>query len=188
MEKLLNHKRPQEFTQHHSVAAKSGKNHQLQSGAGFTLVELLVYIGVSTIALLVFVTFMVDVSRSAARARTVQELHQNAQFVLDRIGQEVRSSQAIDAAGSTFNADAGTLTLTTSTGSHVFTLTGTTVTLNTGSGAAALTSPSVRVTRLRFTDTSPSTTVQLRVEEAMASASPQAIELQTILVPRQAVY
>lgn len=158
---------------------------------GFTLVELLVYIAVSTVALLVFVTFMVDVSRSAARARTVQELHQNAQFVLDRVGQEVRRGQAVDVATSSFDVDAGVLVLTTSTGSHTFRLASNAVTLDAGSGAVPLTSASVRVTAFRITNTNPSVTVQLHVEEnnlALPAANRQSIDLQTTLVPRQAVY
>ncbi len=151
---------------------------------GFTLVELLVYIAVSTVALLVFVTFMVDVSRSAARARVAQEVHQNAQFVLDRLAQEVRSSQLVDVGSSTFGNDVGTLALTTSTGTHTFALASNVVTL----GGAPLTSASVRVTKLRFTNATPAVTVQLRVEDATSSVNPQTIEFQTTLVPRQTLY
>jgi type II secretory pathway pseudopilin PulG len=158
MEKLLNHGRPK----------------------GFTLVELLVYIGVSTIALLVFVTFMVDVSRSAARARTAQELHQNAQFVLDRLNREVRSATNIDP-----SSDAGSLVLSTVGGPETFTLdVNNAVTLN----GEPLTSNNVKVTALQFSYAAPTVTVQLHAEENTSAASPQAIDLQTTLVPRQAVY
>ena len=147
------------------------------------------YISVSTIALIVFVTFMVDVSRSAARARIAQELHQNAQFVMDRLGQEVRSSKVIITTEppSKFNADVGSLALTTSSGTHTFALSSNVVTLD----AAPLTSPSVLVTMLKFTNASPAVTVQLHVEEnnlSIPEASRQSIDLQTTLVPRQAVY
>lgn len=157
MEKLLNHKRPQ----------------------GFTLVELLVYIAVSTVALLVFVTFMVDVSRSAARARIVQELHQNAQFALDRLNREVRSATAVDP-----SSDASSLVLSTASGIETFTLAGNAVTLN----GEPLTSGNVKVTALQFSYAAPTVTVQLHAEEHTSAASPQAIDLQTTLVPRQEVY
>lgn len=166
MEKLLNHRRPR----------------------GFTLVELLVYIAVSTIALLVFVTFMVDVSRSAARARTVQELQQNAQFVMDRLAQEVRSSQAIITTEppSKFNVNDGILELTTSVGPHTFKLdtVKNTVTLN----GSDITSTSVVVKKLLFTSLGSTVTVQLQIVEKNTPANPQSIDLQTTLVPRQAVY
>jgi len=179
MEKLLSHRRPQGFTQHHFASTKSGRSRQLQSGAGFTLVELLVYIGVSTIALLVFVTFMGDVSRSAARARTAQELHQNAQFVLDRLNREVRSATVVDP-----SSNASSLVLTTAGGPKTFTLVGTAVTIN----GEPLTSSTVKVTALQFSYAAPSVTVQLHAEENTAAANPQAIDLQTTLVPRQEVY
>lgn len=169
MEKLLSHNRP----------------------AGFTLIELLVYISVSTVALTVFVTFMVDVSHSAARARTAQELHQNAQFAMDRIGQEVRSSQDVDVSASLFDVDAGRLVLTTGAGAHTFSLVGNTVMFDSGSGAVALSPPSVRVTALRFTNANPGVSIRLHVEEqslATPAGEREAIDLQTTLVPRQVIY
>lgn len=171
MEKLLNHKRPK----------------------GFTLVELLVYISVTTIALMVFVTFMVDVSRSAARARTVQELHQNAQFVMDRLAQEVRSSKVIIFTDppSKFDVQVGSLALTTSTGdTHTFTLDTTNplvgvIKLN---GDEITNKKSVNVTKLMFTKAGSAVKIELQVKENTTLASPQSIDLQTTLVPRQEVY
>jgi prepilin-type N-terminal cleavage/methylation domain-containing protein len=149
-----------------------------QKPQGFTLIELLVYIAVSTVALMVFVTFMVDVSRSAARARTVQELHQNAQFVMDRLSREVRLASAIDP-----SSNASKLVLST-VGGPTFTLVGNAVTLN----GESLTSSNVKVTTLQFSYAIPTVTVQLQVVENTSAASPQSIDLQTTLVPRQAVY
>ncbi len=171
MEKLLTHKRPR----------------------GFSLVELLVYIAVSTIALLVFVTFMVDVSRSAARARVAQEVHQNAQFVMARLAQEVRSSKVIIFTDppSKFDVPAGSLDLTTSTGgTHTFALDTTNpsigvIKLN---GDEITNKKSVNVTKLMFTKVGSAVKVELQVKEITTLASPQTIDLQTTLVPRQEVY
>lgn len=59
---------------------------------GFTLVELLVYLGMSTIVVLVISNFMIDISQSAARTRAALDLQNNSRLILNRITQTVRTS------------------------------------------------------------------------------------------------
>lgn len=61
---------------------------------GFTLVELLVYLGMVSVIVLVFNSIVVDVVRNSARAIEEATVAQNCRFILGRIGQEIKTAQS----------------------------------------------------------------------------------------------
>lgn len=66
--------------------------HTQKSGAGFTLIELIVYLGIATVALLVFYGFAADVMQAAARIKTTSDVQGNARVVVSRITHDVRTT------------------------------------------------------------------------------------------------
>lgn len=62
---------------------------------GFTLIELLIYMGISTIIVVVLTSFMVDVLKNATKTKITKEVQQNARILLTRITQEIRNAKAI---------------------------------------------------------------------------------------------
>lgn len=90
--------------------------------SGFTIVELLVYIGITSIALVVFTGFMVNTVASTSRARQIQSLQQNARFVLDRLSQTVRNASSLSTTVTTITA--GTTTFAYDSGNKKFTMDG----------------------------------------------------------------
>lgn len=152
----------------------------------FTLVELLVYISISAIALVVFTNFAVTASQSAARSRITQELQQNARLVMDRLSQEIRGAQAIISTPQDFTD--GVLILTTATGPHTFAVNGSAaLTLDSGSGAQELTGRKVTVSSFQLTDTNPTVTIVLTLSDTISNP-PQSITVSTSLIPHRQLY
>lgn len=98
MEKLASLKskrRASGFTPQHPLHHKSG--------AGFTIVELLIYISIVTVTLLVLMSFVADVTKSASRAKIVKQVQQNARLVMSDVAAQIRAADSIDDANSVFN-------------------------------------------------------------------------------------
>ncbi len=152
---------------------------------GFTLVELLVYISITAIALLIFINFMADTSANAARARIAQDLQQSSRLILDRLSQEVRSAATID--GSTNYSDPGTLVLTTASGTHTFSVSSGALQLNTGSGPVSLTSSNIMVTHFDLQNTSPTVTINLTLQSTLGTPI-QSLQTSTSLLPHRNLY
>lgn len=158
---------------------------------GFTLAELIVYLSIVTIAILVFASFMVNVTKYASHSKVQREVQQNARLVLSRITQEIRTAASIDAANSVFNSDDGKLTVQGPSGALVSfyrQASSDEVYYDNGSGAVPLSSDAIRVSELRFAQVSSGVSVDLKVEQGNASAPPNAIELSSTVVPRTSLY
>ncbi|MFA5070565.1 MAG: prepilin-type N-terminal cleavage/methylation domain-containing protein [Patescibacteria group bacterium] len=67
-----------------------------KNNKGFTLIELLIYMGISTIIVVVLTSFMADVLKNAAKTKITKEVQQNARFITAKITQEIRNAQSIN--------------------------------------------------------------------------------------------
>ena len=142
---------------------------------GFTMVELLVYIGISSIVMLVFVSFMADVTKNVARARVAQEIQQNGQFIMSRITSDIHGAQNFTV------TPPSTLAVTLSTGTDTFALSSGTVTLN----GTNISDNKVVVTAFQVSDQHPAATVLITITDINAT---QSQTFQTTIVPRALIY
>jgi len=76
---------------------KSLREHK--NGAGFTLIELIIYIGIVAIILLVAFNFGWEIIYGNVKSRVVRETQQNARFAMERIAREIRKARAINTPG-----------------------------------------------------------------------------------------
>lgn len=121
---------------------------------GFTMIEFLLYFALLAMVMGAVTLFAVDVVKSRNKTRIVAEVEQNARFGMSRILRSVRQADELNIGASTFDADAGVLSLgtsATSTDPTVFDLQDGVLRIKEGAGAAtALTTDGVIVTKLRF--------------------------------------
>lgn len=126
--------------------------------SGFTLIETMMYGLLVSGMILVSILFSLSISEGNQSARAYQEVQQNARLALDRIVQEIRAANNLDAGGSVFGTSPGTLSLTHDDASKsptVFDVSGEVLRIRQGTGAIIpLTSDLVRVTALIFTNLS----------------------------------
>jgi prepilin-type N-terminal cleavage/methylation domain-containing protein len=64
---------------------------------GFTLIEQLVSLSLVVLLTVILSSFAADVLKGSARLGVYAEVQQNARLILDRIAQEVKTAEAIDA-------------------------------------------------------------------------------------------
>lgn len=78
---------------------------------GFSLMELIVYIGIIALVSTSLVLFSVALSNSRQKALAASEVEANAKIVLNYLSRTIRSARAIDDANSLFDANQGRLAL-----------------------------------------------------------------------------
>jgi type II secretory pathway pseudopilin PulG len=118
---------------------------------GFGLLELVVYVGITAVLATASFGFLTDVLRSARKTEAVNEADHALRVVSSRLLHETRSASAIVDASSTFNSDAGRLTLTTATGELEFALSSGRITVRDGASVPTALTPSgarVRIFRI----------------------------------------
>ncbi len=151
----------------------------MRQPAGFTLVELLIYIAITSIALVIFTGFLADTTASAARSRQSQELQQSSSLIFSRLSQEIRSATAIAISGTT-------ITITTpsnSTDTFTYDSSAKTLSLN----GTLLTSPNISVDA--FTVSAPSSLMSIGLSLSRKGSTPlQSIQFSTTLLRHQALY
>ena len=139
----------------------------MRSRRGFTLIELILYIGFVSLMITAFVTFSLDTINSAQKSQINDDLQQNARLAVDRMLQEIRSSSSINTGSSTFGTSPGVLSLATSSGTTnpiIFSLSSGVLQMKQGSGAAAaLTDSRYTVSSLIFDNLSTTRTSEVRV-------------------------
>ena len=151
---------------------------------GFTIAEMLIYISIVSIALVVFMNFLIDINRASERSRVAKEVDQNGRTVINRIVQDVRTANSITV-DNTSNPNTlkinGTTTYTTSSGSVVV---GTTPPLT------PLTNPSVNVTDLKFEPAGSSVTITLSLEGRVGTPANQqkTLTLNSTVEPHKLLY
>lgn len=124
---------------------------------GFTLIELVIYIGLSSMVIVALLRVMLVLTGVREKMETVSIVQQEGRFVMHRFVSAVQSAVAINTGSSLFNSNHGVLSLTMS-GSvqpSIFTWSQSGVILQeNGATPAALTSSGVIVDQLRFTNLS----------------------------------
>ncbi|MEK7534017.1 MAG: GIY-YIG nuclease family protein [Patescibacteria group bacterium] len=76
-----------------------------QSGAGFTFIELILYISIVTIMLTAIIPFAWAVIGSGSKSATEQEVYSQARYVSERLKYEIRNAAGIDTANSNFDVN-----------------------------------------------------------------------------------
>lgn len=148
---------------------------------GFTLVELIVYLGLVTVILVSVTTFAWNVVNGKMKSQSVQEVGQNGRFSLERITQDVHGARGLNVAQSTFGVNPSRLSLQMRGGAAnptVFDLDSATNRLRITQGVQApqfLTSDEVRVTEFivenRSVGRSENIEVHLTIERVNPSGS-----------------
>lgn len=82
-----------------------------KSSAGFTLIELILYIAILTIVLSALVPFAWNAVETGVKSAVQQEVNSNARYVSERIKYEIRNANNINSV----NVPLGTIDLNTST-------------------------------------------------------------------------
>lgn len=125
---------------------------------GFTLIEMILYIGMSAIIIVALLRVMITISATSEKAQTVSGVQQELRFVMDRVTATARNAVDLNTAGSTFGSDNGILSLTmsgTSITPTIFSLSANRIFIKEGPSAAQpLTSSGVLIHRLHFTNLS----------------------------------
>jgi type II secretory pathway pseudopilin PulG len=118
----------------------------------FTLVEVLLYLALTSIVMLILVGFMTVLYQSGERARTVTELDSVAQTMMQEIIQTVRNAEGINAPAAGMSASTLNLNVfTASLDPTVYSLSGSNLTVTEGAGGAVnLNSESVVVNSVSF--------------------------------------
>lgn len=140
------------------------------SKRGYTLVEMLFYIGIFAIISVFIVNALITTSRAFANARATRALNTSAEAAMERMTREIRLADSIDAT-SVFNATPGTLKLasidaiTGNPQTMTFSLASGKVELQKSSGALQdLTSSSVSVSSLIFRQIVGSSSPAVKIE------------------------
>ncbi|MDZ7726615.1 MAG: hypothetical protein U5L75_03490 [Candidatus Campbellbacteria bacterium] len=79
--------------------------------AGITIMELLIYIGIMTLALVSIVSLLINATDIITAVKQDKEIRSSAFTALDRIGREVKGATEIVKAESSFDSDPGVLTI-----------------------------------------------------------------------------
>jgi prepilin-type N-terminal cleavage/methylation domain-containing protein len=77
---------------------------------GFTLIEIILYMSLLAILLTAFTPFMLQLIKGGEKASSGQDVYSTARYISERIKFEIRNSNGIYAASSTFNANLATTT------------------------------------------------------------------------------
>lgn len=124
--------------------------------AAFTMIELILYIAISSMMFVVMLLFVIEIIDAGADAKFQREVIANARFVLDLISRETHDAQGVSTG--TFGSHPGSLTLTADSGTVVINTdvkvvgsqTIRYVQVDHGSGAIQITSDNVNVTNFVF--------------------------------------
>ncbi len=81
------------------------------SRRGYTLIEMLISVGLISLLLLVIIETSLSVSKSQARARDFLEINSTAVGAFSRFSRDIRRANSVDTINSTLNASSGKLVL-----------------------------------------------------------------------------
>lgn len=142
--------------------------------SGFTLVELLLYLAVTSIIVLSVSGFLITMLQARVKFQTISEVEQQGQQAMLAITQTIRNSQSITSPAT--GASAATATVTVPTGSlspTVFDLSGGIIRVTEGAGAAqGLTTAKVTASSLNFQNlTRPTTQGAVRISFTITSVN-----------------
>jgi type II secretory pathway pseudopilin PulG len=161
---------------------------KIKSGGGYTMIELLIYIGIVTAAILVFTNFMVDITKNSARAQVKQEVQQNARLILSRLTQEIRNAKQITSVNPEriilINPLDQDITFQWDNINKE-------ITYDDGTGPIILSGQKIRITQLNFQQNNNTISINFKVEQKnpnAQSADKSEITLSSAVVPRSILY
>jgi type II secretory pathway pseudopilin PulG len=160
-----------------------------KNGAGFTLMEILIYVGVLAIVILTISSFFLWITRSNAKAKAMRETLENAKRAMEIMTSEIREAESIYTPTSVFSTSSGQISLETKkylpegeeTSYIDFYLCENHLCLKKeGENPIALTSDSVEIKNLEFnlittTSTLPSIQINLKVDYKNPQNRPELI-------------
>jgi len=111
-------------------------HHRSPASAGFTLIEVLIYISILVLVSVAGVTTLISFSDILADQKTNRLLTQTAHTALERMVREVRNAESVDVLGSTLEDRNGVLELDTPNGAVLFSESGGALELAVGSDPA----------------------------------------------------
>lgn len=112
---------------------------------GFTLIELIIYVGIAAAVLVLIVNFSWNVIGSGVKVNVSSELTQNGRLAMEKLTQEIHAAEDIVTGSSTFASHPGVLTLDLA-GS------GTDVIFDTYEKSVTVGGSAVTIRKLRFKD------------------------------------
>lgn len=153
---------------------------------GYTLIELLIYISITTLIMVTLTSFVADVTKQATRTKVSKEVQQNARLIITKITQDIRTA---DDGTISISPDNSQINLGLKT--YSWDSAAKTVTYNDGTGDDPLSNQKVSVTNLRFSRNGDGINVALEVQQknpAAKAAARSDISLSTTVVPRSILY
>lgn len=119
--------------------------------SGYSLVELLIYIGILILILLTLIGIVFSFTKSYEQLGALRATDHTGLSVLDRMSRDIHSAASVDTGNSTFGSSSGVLTLNIGTSTTKFYTTGGQVRVDVnGSYIGPLSVASGRVTSLIF--------------------------------------
>ncbi|MBI3332126.1 hypothetical protein HYZ99_04170 [Candidatus Peregrinibacteria bacterium] len=159
---------------------------------GFTLIEFILYTGLTAIILVSLLRSMLAVLEAREKLSTIHPPQEELRFAAQRITTTIRNALDINVSASLFNADAGTLSLSMSGSAMnptIFSLANGAITIKNGAASALpLTSPQVVVDQLRFENLSAPNApamLKLRLRAYAATDAGDPLSLETSVSLRQ---
>lgn len=149
------------------------KNH---SQSGFTIIELLLYVAISSVILLVISLFLQTLLESRIKNQTIAEVEQQGLQVMQMITQTARNAEAITSPAQ--GASAATLTLdviTVANDPTIFDLASGVIRITEGTGSAvSLTNSRITASSLTFQNLSlTSTPGTIRIQFTLTHVNPE---------------
>lgn len=147
--------------------SKEHARRAIRRRAGFTLVEMLVYVVILVIAVTVFVTSFVSILRAQASIQMHRETLRTFTIVTDRIVRDIRNADSIDVGSSVLGSSPGTLQLILDEANNTVTYSlsdGRVYVAENGGSADVLTPEAVTVTSLSFDAVSLGVSTGVRLE------------------------
>lgn len=122
----------------------------MKKKAGFTFIELILYIAIVTVMLSALVPFAWNIIGASSKSNTEQEVFSQARFISERIKYEVRNATGINSVAATSISLATAVSATNPT---VIDFAGGNMSIKQGVGAVVvLNSPDVAISGLAFTN------------------------------------
>lgn len=126
-------------------------NNKLQPKKGFTLVELILAMGILTILMTVIMRVFIDMIELRLEAEAESAVTQDARYIYARLAYDINRATAVTVPASA-GASGSSMTLTIDGSPHTYTVDGSNrLTLNSGSSTETLTSEGTRVDAVSFT-------------------------------------
>ncbi len=153
------------------------------SQRGYSLIELVIYLGLFAFLSMILIRSLVTVMRTYAQAQNYRALQNNGELIMERITREIRSGTTVTT--STCPTTSSTLTIA-STGGHtnIFALVGSKIQLTSDGTTRDISTTEVTVSSLSFCSYSTPTSRAVKVKVVLTSKTGLAIPWYTTIVVR----